>query len=299
MQSTASPHIRSLLRGSEAVGRSSLELGWDGFIIERHEITAGEKPAIALGQHFVAVWSGAPCHGERPHLRGGCVTFYKRPGSVTLLPVGQAPPLRLSSSTEVTVVAFEPAFIARTEVELERKLSTPFLDKLAIETPETSTLVSLLMKECEAGGLHGRLYAESLAHAIAVQFVYLGRGERFREAAYRHISSPQSIHRVLDRMHAEFAADLSLTMLAAESGYSRRHFLRMFEEATGHTPHRYLLHLRLRHAMELIRKRSMPLVDVAATSGFSSQSHMSQVFRRLRGATPGQIRRLLKATPSS
>jgi transcriptional regulator GlxA family with amidase domain len=72
----------------------------------------------------------------------------------------------------------------------------------------------------------------------------------------------------------------------------------MFEEATGHTPHRYLLHLRLCHAMELIRKRSMPLVDVAAVSGFSSQSHMSLVFRRLRGATPGQMRRLLKATPA-
>jgi AraC family transcriptional regulator len=295
MENTGSPHIRSLLRGSEIVGPSSVELGWNGFCVERHEIAAGEKPAVALQQYFVAVWSGAPSYGERPNLRGQSVVFAKRPGSISLLPAGQAPPLRLSSSTEITVVAFEPAFIARAEASLERKVNAPFLEKLVIEDPELSTLVSLLMKECEAGGVHGRIYAESLAYAIAMRFVYLVREERHERSPYRPISSPQSIHRVLERLHIEFALDLNLSTMAAQSGYSLRHFLRIFEEATGRTPHRYLLHLRLKHATELIRKRSMPLVDIAVACGFSSQSHMSRVFRKLCGATPGEIRRMATA----
>jgi AraC family transcriptional regulator len=275
------------------IGHSSLALGWRGFSIEHHEITAGDKPATTLQQHFVAVWSGAPSYGERPNLRGEYVAFSKRPGTVSLLPVGQAPPFRLAASTEITVVAFEPEFIAHIEAELERTSSTPFLEKVVIDDPETSSLVSLLLKECNTRGFHGRLYAESLAHAIAMRFVYLVRGERPSGSPYRPGSSPQPITRVIERMHAEFTADLSLSTLAAESGYSRRHFLRIFEETTGYTPHRYLLHLRIKHATELLRKRSMPLVEVSAASGFSSQSHMSQVFRKLCGTTPGQMRRML------
>lgn len=206
--------------------------------------------------------------------------------------MGQAPPLRLSSSTEIIVVAFEPAFIAHAEAELEGKRNVPFLEKVSIEDPVLSTLVSLLMKESDSGAPQGTLYAESLAGAIASRFIYLAQGG-VEGVAYAQPSSAQTISRVLDRMHADFTKDHSLRALAAQCGYSRRHFLRLFEEATGYTPHQYLLHLRLKHAKELLWKKSMPLVEVAAASGFSSQSHMSGVFRKLYGETPGQMRRMM------
>jgi AraC family transcriptional regulator len=272
------------------LGHSSRELGWDGFTIERHEVAAGDKPETTLRQHFVAAWT-EPCYGERRNLRGQLAPFCMRPGSVTLLPIGPAPPLRLSSSTEVTVVALQSQFIDSVEGEFEHRSSAPFTDPRTLEEPQLSILMSLLMKECDSGGVNGRVYAESLAHAIAIRFLQLGKEERRRGSLYAHISSPRSIRRVLDRMHAEFDADLTLRELAVESGYSRRHFLRMFEGATGYTPHQYLLQLRIKHAKELIRKTSMPLINVAAYSGFSSQSHMSQIFRRHCGATPAQVRR--------
>lgn len=282
------------------LGHSSIVLGWRGFAIERHEIGAGDKPAISLQQHFVAVWTGPTPYGERRNLRGDVVPFTKKPGTVTLLPIGVAPALRLLSPTEITVVAFEPEFISNVEAELEQRLTTPFLEKLVLEEPEVSLLVSFLMKECESGGPHGQAYAESLAYALAVRFLYLARGQQIQASPYRHISSPQSIRRVLERMHTEFHADLSLSSLAADSGYSRRHFLRIFEDATGYTPHRYLLQLKIKRAKELLRDKSVPLIDVAAYCGFSSQSHMSQIFRKYCGSTPGQIRRGLRCdTPTS
>jgi AraC family transcriptional regulator len=287
MQSESSSQIRSLLRGSSILGRSCSQAG---FTIEHHEVAAGEKPEIALEQHFVGVWA-EPCYGERWNLRGKRVVFSKRPGTITLLPMGWVPRLRLSSPAEVSVVAFEPKFIESVSDELEQPSSAPFLGRFDLEDPELSMLVSLLMQECNSGCLHGGAYAESLAHAIAIRFIHLGRGEPRRGVTYRHISSPQSIRRVLDRMHAEFNTDLSLGTLVAETGYSRRHFLRIFEEATGYTPHQYLLLLRMRRAKELIRKTSMPLVDIAEHTGFSNQSHMSQIFRKHFGSVPSQIRR--------
>jgi AraC family transcriptional regulator len=291
MQSESSSQIRSLFRGSSSIlGLSSRKLDWNGFTIEHHKVAVGEKPETALEQPFVAVWTERCC-GELQDSRGKFVPFSKRPGSINLLPTGLVVPWRLSSSTEVTVVAFETEFVNSVEEELDRRLTMPFLGKLAIEDPQLSMLVSLLMRESDSGGLHGRIYGESLAQAIAIRFIHLGRGERLRETVYRRISSSESVRRVLDRMHDELQADLSLRTLAAETGYSRRHFLRIFEEATGCSPHQYLLQLRMRRAKELIRTTSMPLIDIAAHSGFSSQSHMSQIFRRFCDATPGQMRK--------
>jgi AraC-like DNA-binding protein len=82
---------------------------------------------------------------------------------------------------------------------------------------------------------------------------------------------------------------LNLQVLAAESGYSRSHFLRMFQAATGDTPHRYLLHLRLQRAQELMRQQHEPLMDIAVTCGFSSHAHVFRVFRRLLGVTLASI----------
>jgi AraC family transcriptional regulator len=289
-QGEGNSHIRSLLRGSKMLGRSSREFGWTGFTIERHEVASGVKSETMLERHFVLVWT-EPCYGERQNARGHFVAFSKKPGTVSLLPAGLIPPMRLYSPTEATVVAFEPEFIQNIKQSLERPSTDSFTGKLAHEAQELSTLVSLLMAECNSGAPHGRIYAESLAHAIAIWLLDLGRAERPHGSFYRGDHSPPSIRRVLERMHAEFDGNLSLDALAAESGYSRRHFLRIFEEATKCTPHQYLIQLRIKHAKGLIRRTSMPLIDVAAYSGFSSQSHMSQLFRKYCGATPTQVRR--------
>jgi AraC family transcriptional regulator len=88
-------------------------------------------------------------------------------------------------------------------------------------------------------------------------------------------------------------ARLDLQKLAAEAGYSRSHFLRMFQESMGMPPHQYLLQLRMERARELMRDKHLSLTDIAAECGFSSQSHLSRVFRQHMGVTPSYFRRNL------
>jgi AraC-like DNA-binding protein len=49
----------------------------------------------------------------------------------------------------------------------------------------------------------------------------------------------------IGRMRADMDTDLDFKRIVAESGYSRDHFLRMFQAATGCTPHQYFLRLRI------------------------------------------------------
>ena len=72
---------------------------------------------------------------------------------------------------------------------------------------------------------------------------------------------------------------------AREAGLSRYQLVRQFAQATGLTPHAYLVQRRLHHARRLMRAGT-PLAEVAAASGFADQSHLTRLFARSFGTTP-------------
>jgi AraC family transcriptional regulator len=74
---------------------------------------------------------------------------------------------------------------------------------------------------------------------------------------------PRILNRVREKIEANLDTDLSLHILAEESGYSRAHFLRMFRAATGLTPHQYVLDLRLSRAQDCLKQDGASIVDVA------------------------------------
>jgi AraC-like DNA-binding protein len=68
------------------------------------------------------------------------------------------------------------------------------------------------------------------------------------------------------------------------------HFAKQFKAAMGLRPHEYVLGKRIELAKSLMLNPDVPLVDVAMSSGFQSQSHFTTVFRRLVGETPHRWR---------
>src|SRR5208283_175000 len=58
----------------------------------------------------------------------------------------------------------------------------------------------------------------------------------------------------------------------------------------GTPPHAYVMRRRIEHAKRRLARRDIPLKVVAADCGFSDQSHMTRLFRRLLGTTPAEYR---------
>jgi AraC family transcriptional regulator len=185
----------------------------------------------------------------------------------------------------------ERTFLKNAEDELDQRPAAALRYRMGFYDPPVRELMTMLAAEAGQGAPLGRLYADSLAHALAIRFLFLGE-ERQRTRAAVSALPAHLLWRVRERMH-DLCAELDLQTLAAESGYSRSHFLRMFQAATGCTPHRYLLQLRLERARELMRRRATSLIDIAVDCGFSSHAHMTKVFRQLLGVTPTQYRRNL------
>jgi AraC family transcriptional regulator len=66
--------------------------------------------------------------------------------------------------------------------------------------------------------------------------------------------------------------------------------LSAFRRATGKTPHRYLTEQRVAKACEILQNPHRSIVEVSLAVGFSSQSHLTSVFRRLLKTTPAAYR---------
>jgi AraC-like DNA-binding protein len=74
--------------------------------------------------------------------------------------------------------------------------------------------------------------------------------------------------------------------IAASLGQSREGFSRMVTRELGVAPHAFRVLVRLNLARQLLRE-GQPIAAVAAEAGFSDQSHLTRLFRRTFGTTPG------------
>lgn len=98
--------------------------------------------------------------------------------------------------------------------------------------------------------------------------------------------APKAIEQARARIDDDPAAPLSLGELAAIGGVSQFQLLRGFSKATGLTPHAYLVQRRLQRVRKMIAGGTT-LADAAQAAGFADQSHMTRLFVRTYGMSPG------------
>lgn len=100
----------------------------------------------------------------------------------------------------------------------------------------------------------------------------------------------QSIERVVLHMRTKLADPLNLDQLAKHACFSKFHFLRVFEEITGTTPHHFLSCLRIERAKELLLDTALPVTDICMDVGYASLGSFSASFTELVGISPRAFR---------
>ncbi|MDR3515930.1 MAG: helix-turn-helix domain-containing protein [Azospirillaceae bacterium] len=105
------------------------------------------------------------------------------------------------------------------------------------------------------------------------------------------------LNHVLGYLRHNFAEPIDLDDLAERFGYSVRNFHRIFREATGTTPHNYLIKVRINHAMRALSSTDDSITDIAFDSGFNDGNYFSYCFNKMAGVSPRAYRRLLRRGP--
>lgn len=103
-------------------------------------------------------------------------------------------------------------------------------------------------------------------------------------------SIPATMELVRTRIDDAPADNVLLEELAVLAGVSQFQLIRGFKRLTGLTPHAYLVPRRLHHARIMISK-GITLSECAYAAGFADQSHMTRLFVRAYGFSPGNYAR--------
>jgi AraC family transcriptional regulator len=123
-------------------------------------------------------------------------------------------------------------------------------------------------------------------------------GETVRNGKRPPSSPPAWLAATLERMHEEVATGWTLRGLASQIGVEPAELATVFRRHQGETVGEHLRGLRVAMVCErLTAEPDASLADLAAVAGFADQSHLTRVFRRLTGTTPGAFRAALQQRP--
>lgn len=101
---------------------------------------------------------------------------------------------------------------------------------------------------------------------------------------------------LLDHMRQNLQLDHRIPDLARRAGMSERTFLRRFNEATGLTPARWLLNIRLGEARDYLETSDISIEQIAAHTGFGTPTNLRHHFREHMGTTPTAYRQTFSRT---
>jgi AraC family transcriptional regulator len=106
----------------------------------------------------------------------------------------------------------------------------------------------------------------------------------------KKLQPPIWLKEIKELLHAQFAENLSLLELGEMVGVHPAHLSRSFRRYYYCSIADYIRQLRIEYACHQLSESKIPLSQIALDSGFSHQSHFSNIFKRLTGFTPAQYR---------
>jgi AraC-like DNA-binding protein len=183
---------------------------------------------------------------------------------------------------------FYPSVRMMTDVarELGRD-EIPLFPAAAIDDPALAHMLAVAHRLAERDG--GEEAEASML--MALRHLFIGYAHRRMEVQPREPSG--AVRRLAvyrDAIETDITNCLDLQHLARTAGVTRFQVIRDFKLITGLTPGTYIRNQRLRLACRLIEHGSQ-LSEAAAAAGFADQSHLTRVFKRSQGITPGMFRR--------
>lgn len=176
-----------------------------------------------------------------------------------------------------------------------KNFAVPVLHLNPVELAETRRLCHLLEREHEECAYGHEFSSQTLFMSLLL--VLTRCYERCNKP--RRTLNQNRIGNVIAYMNRHYSEKISLEILAGKTGMSQRNMIRLFEIATGTTPVKYLLHLRIYQASIMLRTTTLCVSEIAEKCGFNDSNYFTRQFHRLAGVSPSSFRKSLKPANNS
>jgi AraC family transcriptional regulator len=273
--------LRAAPKALADIPRAGLRVArWEDVFCGRYELPPFPDPLLVV--HLGGTPKIRIREGERWSRRGST------PGTVTYFPEA-APRTGWLANGEIDVVTISigrRSPMRGTIDAARRHLEVGVSDALTVALMRS---IGRTLDTFDEKDEQGRRYLESMSETLLLHFA---DGERARRSSRTLPPGPPSpLLRIADYIERHCTEDLRVDALAAEAGLSPAYFSELFKRTIGLSPHRYLLRARIERAREALSLTNVDLASIALELGFSSQSHLTAVFRKQVGVTPAEYRR--------
>ncbi len=161
------------------------------------------------------------------------------------------------------------------------------------EVALTATLLDLLSVAKSKVERDRQAAQACLSRATALLLANLERGgtPKAAEIAFRGRLPRWQAKRLVTYIEQNLDRPIPSTDLIALTGVSAGHFFRTFKATFGQAPLAYIASRRIGRAQQMMLTTRHPLSQIALDCGLCDQSHLTRLFRRVVGTTPGEWRR--------
>jgi AraC-like DNA-binding protein len=166
-------------------------------------------------------------------------------------------------------------------------------EPVGIDDPTVCRLAGAMLPALSHPERASQLFIDHVLLAAGIHVAQTYGGMRSLPRPVRGGLAPWQVRRAKEILCANLDGRVPLKEVAQECRLSVSHFSRAFRCSLGVAPHNWLLTRRVELAKEKLRDDRSTLSDVALACGFADQSHLTRVFTRMVGISPGAWRRAL------
>jgi AraC family transcriptional regulator len=297
------------------VGKGSGAFGQIGFVLDKPPLVVPDD--LGGGTRLTQRWKHDPVHYRKARMpdhvimtyygdtgdheifvSGGAgnnqnITSRTRPGTITIIPSGHEAHWDIAGSFEVSHIYLSQARFQKCADLLAKGKRVELLDRVGFEDPAAARIMELLSAEARIHEPSARLFVEQAIDLLCIQLLRKHAALSIPVTRPPAGLPPWQIKRVTTYMLEHLGESLTLDELAGVIHLSRFHFCTAFRQATGKTPHEWLVIQRIDMARKLLEDRVLNITEVGLAVGYATPSAFTAAFRKIVGCTPTDFRRRL------
>jgi len=262
-----------------ASGRAA---GESGVSVASLEFKGGAHFSGLPRQHLISFVSQTRI---RCRLAGETLCHSAHEGSLAICPAGLDTSADTDQDVRVVLIAVQPHKLALAAAEYGT-LEAQLVGRLSGRDQALLDIARILVLEGKNGYPRGIIFWNETAGRFIDTLATSHTGIKPQA---RETLGNGTLHRLREFILEHLNEALDVAKLAGMAGLSQYHFSRAFARSVGISPYQYVIHLRLKRAVEMIRDGRGGLAEIAAKTGFSDQSHLTRWVRRVHGVSPTHL----------